>query len=76
MGAEEAAAVNFDRFTSAEQQQVMANAERVRRLVPPGDRAERTDVVYDTAAFMLNVPVWDEQIVFAFQVMAWARENQ
>jgi hypothetical protein len=68
--------ISFDRFTSTEQQQITANAERVRRVVPPEDRAERTDVVYDTAAFMLAVPVWDEQIGFAFQVMAWARENQ
>lgn len=66
----------FGSFTPAEQRAIEANAERVRRNVPPGDRAEKTHVVYDVALFMLGVPVWDEQIGFAFQVLAWARENQ
>lgn len=77
MGAEEATAVSrFAGLNAEDRRAVEANAERVRRNVPLEERADRTGVIYDVALFMLGVPVWDEQVGFAFQLMAWARENQ
>lgn len=49
------------------------NAERVRRLVPPEYRAERTPVVYDTARYMREADsgLADAEVVLVFTALAW-----
>jgi hypothetical protein len=58
-------------------EQITANAERVRRVVPIEYRAGHTSVVYLLARYMYegDSSLTDEEILTSFAVMARAEEN-
>lgn len=65
----------YEDLNEAELRQASENAERIRRAVPPGERAERTQVVNSLAVFMIFNQVRQDEIRVAFHAMAWLEER-
>lgn len=65
----------YDNLSGAERKRAAENAERIRRVVPPGERQSRTGIVNMLAVFMLFNQVEQDQIRVAFHAMAWLEER-